>query len=149
MGSEEAIVSQGDVDALIEAYHQALHSFLKGDPEPVAKLYSRREDVTLANPLGPPRLGRADVETAIAEAAANFQDGTVRFEPVSKCVTPDLAYLVQLERHEVTLRGSETPTQILLRSTMVFRREGAEWKVSHRRADAVTTPRSISSVTEL
>jgi uncharacterized protein (TIGR02246 family) len=143
-------VSQGDVDALIEAYHQALGAFLNGDPEPVAKLYSGREDVTLSNPLGPPRLGRAAVETALAEASANFQNGTVRFEPVSKYVTADLAYLVQLERYEMTLRGSEDPTRISqsLRVTMVFRREGDEWKVSHRHADTVTTPRSLSSIIE-
>ncbi|MGZ4665681.1 MAG: YybH family protein [Frankiaceae bacterium] len=143
-------MSQGDVDALIEAYHQALGRFLKGEPEQVARLYSRREDVTLANPLGPPRLGRADVETALAEASANFQDGTVRFEPVSKCVTADLAYLVQLERYEMRLRGSEDPTPISqsLRVTMIFRREGDGWKVSHRHADTVTTPRSFSSLIE-
>jgi ketosteroid isomerase-like protein len=143
-------VSQGDVDALIEAYHQALDGFLNGDPEPVAKLYTRRDDVTLANPLGPPRLGRADVETALAEAAANFQGGSVRFEPVSKYVTPDLAYVVQLERYELRVRGSEDPTPISqsLRVTMIFRREGDGWKVSHRHADTVTTPRSFSSIIE-
>ena len=143
-------MSQSAVDALIEAYHQALHRFLKGEPEPVAKLCSRREDVTLANPLGPPRLGRADVETALAEAAANFQDGHVRFEPVSKCVTPELAYLVQLEHYEMMLRGSEHPAPISqsLRVTMIFRREGGEWNVAHRHADTITTSRSFSSIIE-
>jgi len=43
-----------DVDELIEQFHLASDEFLKGNPEPVNKLWSRREDVTLANPYGPP-----------------------------------------------------------------------------------------------
>jgi hypothetical protein len=38
-----------DVDQLIEQYHLALDGFVKGNPEPVKKLFSHREDVTLSN----------------------------------------------------------------------------------------------------
>jgi hypothetical protein len=43
-----------DVDELIRQYHLASSEFLKGNPEPVENLFSRREDVTLANPYCPP-----------------------------------------------------------------------------------------------
>jgi hypothetical protein len=46
-----------DVDELIERFHLASNEFLKGYPEPVNKLWSRREDVSLANPFGPPAHG--------------------------------------------------------------------------------------------
>jgi hypothetical protein len=46
-----------DVDQLIERYHLALGEFLKGDPEPVKKLWSHKEDVSSANPYGPPVRG--------------------------------------------------------------------------------------------
>ena len=46
-----------DVDELIEQYHLALGEFVKGNPEPAKQLFSHREDVSLANPLGPPRVG--------------------------------------------------------------------------------------------
>jgi hypothetical protein len=46
-----------DVDQLIDQYQQALDAFMKGNPEPVKELFSHREDVTLANPLGPPAHG--------------------------------------------------------------------------------------------
>jgi hypothetical protein len=46
-----------DVDQLIQQYHLASDEFLKGNPEPVQKLWSHREDVTLANPYGPPVRG--------------------------------------------------------------------------------------------
>ncbi len=46
-----------DVDVLIEQFHLAQGEFVKGNPEPVMKLCSHREDVTLANPYGPPVRG--------------------------------------------------------------------------------------------
>ncbi len=47
-----------DVDELIEHYHLALDEFVKGNPEPVKKLWSHREDVTLA--ITPSALPRTD-----------------------------------------------------------------------------------------
>lgn len=87
-------MSERDFDEAIEAYRQALDAFLKGDPAPVLELFSRGDDVTLANPLGPPRLGWAEVEKATTEAAANFKGGSLRFEEVSRYTTPDLGYIV-------------------------------------------------------
>jgi ketosteroid isomerase-like protein len=142
-------VSQSDFDGAVEAYRQALNAFLKGDPKPVTEFFSRRDDVTLANPLGPPRLGPAEVDKAIEEAAANFKDGSVRrFEEVSRYSTPDLGYVVQLERSEAQLVGSEDTTPISLRVTMIFRREGDAWKVAHRHADPITSARPITTVVE-
>ncbi len=43
---------------------------MTGDPVPVTEFFSRRDDVTLANPLGPPRVGPAAVDQAIAAGAA-------------------------------------------------------------------------------
>ncbi|MDQ3575017.1 MAG: hypothetical protein M3404_08880, partial [Actinomycetota bacterium] len=62
----------GRFDAGIEAYRQALEAILKGDTAPVMELFLRRDDVTLANPFGPPRLGRAEVEKATKVAAAKL-----------------------------------------------------------------------------
>jgi ketosteroid isomerase-like protein len=141
-------VSPSDFDGVIAAYRQALQEFAKGDPRPVAELFSRRDDVTLANPLGPPRLGWADVQKAIEAAAANFAGGSVDFEEVSRYATPDLGYVVQLERQEAQLAGREDKARISLRVTMVFRREGETWKVAHRHADPITTARPITTIIE-
>ena len=140
---------QSDFDEAVEAYRQALDAFLKGDPKPVMEFWSRRDDVTLANPVGPPRLGPAEVDKAIEEAAANFRGGSVRrFEEVSRYSTPDLGYVVQLERTEARLAGSDSLTPFALRATLIFRREGDTWKVAHRHADPITTARPISTVIE-
>ena len=121
-------------------------AFLKGDGRPVLEQFSRRDDVTLANPLGPPRLGRADVEEAVEAAAANFEDGSVRFEDLSRYATDDLGYVVYLEQAEVRLAGSDEMVPSTLRVTMIFRREGDTWKVAHRHADPITTARPISTI---
>jgi ketosteroid isomerase-like protein len=139
-------VSHIDFDGAVEAYRQALGAFVKGDPRPVAEHFSRRDDVTLANPFGPPRLGRSSVEKAIEAAAANFQDGSVRFEELSRYSTADLGYVVYLERAEVRLVGREQMVSSSLRVTMIFRREGDTWKVAHRHADPITTAQPISTI---
>ncbi len=142
-------MSQHDFDGAVEAFRRALGVFMKGDPGPVTELLSRRDDVTLANPLGPPRRGPAEVDRAVAEAAAQIRDGSVRgFEEVSRFSTPDLGYVVQIERTQARLTGSEDMSPIALRVTMVFRREGDTWRVAHRHADPITSARPISTAIE-
>ena len=50
-------MTASDFDHFIEQYHQALDDIWKGDPGGYYALYSRRDDVTLANPFGPPVRG--------------------------------------------------------------------------------------------
>ena len=86
-----------DVDELIEQYHLALGEFMKGNPEPVQKLFSHRGDVTLANPRGGVARGWEQVAPAIERVASSRRDGeTIGFEVVAKHVTPEMA-VVQAE----------------------------------------------------
>jgi ketosteroid isomerase-like protein len=136
-----------DVDELIEQYHQALDEFLKGNPEPVGKLHSRRDDVTLANPYGPPVRGWEQVAKAEEQASSLRRDGEfLGSEVVSKYVTAELAYVVQIERLQAKVGGREDITPYSLRSTMIFRPEDGTWKVVHRHADPITTPQPAESV---
>jgi hypothetical protein len=83
-----------DLDEVIEQYNLALGEFVKGNPDPVKKMFSHREDISLANPLGPPARGWEQVAQTMERAASNFRDGKrVGFETVAKYVTPELAYL--------------------------------------------------------
>src|ERR671932_589649 len=137
-----------DVDKLIEQYHLGGDEFLKGNPEPLLELWSRRDDVTLANPFGPPVRGWDEVAEASDRAASQLRDGqTVGFEIVEKYVTAELAYVVQIERVKAKIGASEDMTPFDLRVTMVFRpEEGGEWKVVHRHADPITTAQPAESV---
>ena len=128
-------MAQSGFDEAVEAFRIALDALLHGDANPVKKLWSRREDVTVANPFGPPRRGPAQVDRAIEEAAANYSSGSRRFDEVSRFSTPDLGYVVQLEHTEVMLQGGETATPFTLRVTLIFRREDGIWKAVHRHGD--------------
>lgn len=141
-------MSENDFDGAVQAFRQAQEAFLKGDPAPVLELFSRRDDATLANPFGPPHVGWTEVAKATKEAAANFTGGSIQFEEVSRYTTPDLGYMVELERIEVQVAGSEDMTPISLRVTMIFRREGDAWRVAHRHADSITTARPLDAIIE-
>lgn len=139
-------MSQSGFDEAVQAFRIALDALLHGDANPVKELWSRRDDVTVANPFGPPRRGPAQADRAIEEAAANYSGGSRQFDEVSRFSTPDLGYVVQLEHTEAMLRGGETSTPFTLRVTMIFRREELGWKVAHRHADTVTTARPIDTL---
>ena len=136
-----------DVDQLIEQYHLAVDEFLKGNPEPVLELWSRGDDVTLTNPCGGVAHGWEQVVEASEQAASPSRDGELASaEIVEKNVTPELAYMVEIEQAEAKLGGREDITPFVLRSTMIFRPEEGEWKVVHRHADFITTPQPAESV---
>ena len=135
------------VDELIEQFHLASDEFLKGNSEPVNKLWSRREDVTLANPFGPPVRGWDEVAKVTEHAASQDRDGElVSVEIVAKHVTAELAYVVEIERPKAKIGGSEDITPFALRVTMIFRPEDGGWKIVHRHADPITTPQPAESV---
>ena len=136
-----------EVDELIEQYQLALDEFMKGNPKPVQKLFSHRDDASLANPYNPPVRGWERIAEVTEHAASLRRDGEATgFEIVSKYVTPELAYVVQIERLKAKVGGREDITPYSLRSTMIFRPEDGEWKVVHRHADPITTAQPAESV---
>ena len=138
----------GDVDRLIERYHLAGDEFLKGNPEALKELWSRADDVTLANPYGAVAHGAARADEATDRAASQFRDGElVGAEIVEKLVTPELAYVVEIEWAKAKIGGSEDIAPFALRVTMIFRpEEYGEWKVVHRHADPITSAQPAESV---
>jgi ketosteroid isomerase-like protein len=136
-----------DLEQIIERYHNALSEFMTGNPRPAVAFFSGRDDITLANPFGPIARGPNQVHVAAERAAMNYRGGrAIAFEPFAKCVTHDLAYLVEVERYEAKVgdRGALTP--LALRVTSIFSREADGWKLLHRHADPITTVQSPESV---
>jgi ketosteroid isomerase-like protein len=136
-----------DFDEVLEPYHLALGEIIKGNPEGYKKLYYHRDDVTLANPFGPPALCWDEVARTLERAASHYTDGELTgFENVSKYVSAELAYLVELERFEAKVGGAEDPAPVALRVTSIFRPEDGTWKVVHRHADPITSAQPAESV---
>jgi hypothetical protein len=97
-----------DLDEVLEQFHLAQGEFVKGNPEPAKNMCSQREDVTLDNPLSPTAHGWERVAATIERAAAPFRDGEfVSAEIIEKHVTSELAYVVEIERGEAKIGGSE------------------------------------------
>jgi len=136
-----------DLDQLIERSHLALGEIVNGNPEPLKEIYSHRDDVSLANPFGPPVRGWDEAARTMERAASNYRDGEiVSFENVAKFVTAELACIVEVERYRAKVGGSENITPVSLRVTSILRPEEGTWKIVHRHADPITTPQPAESV---
>lgn len=136
-----------DLSRARDLYHESVVAFIDGDPDAQKPLWSTREDVTLANPLGPPAKGFQAVCQVMDAAAALVSEGeSYTFDLTSVVETADLAYEVGIETSRVRLGRSSEKTTLSLRVTTIFRREDDSWKIVHRHADTITAVRSIDSL---
>jgi ketosteroid isomerase-like protein len=141
------MASVDDLDQVIERSHLALGEIVNGNPEPLNEMYSHLQDVSLANPFGPPVRGWDEAARTMERAASNYRDGEiVGFENVAKYVTSELAYIVEVERYQARVGGGEDITPVALRVTSIFRPEDGTWKIVHRHADPITTSQPAESV---
>ncbi|MEX2554558.1 MAG: nuclear transport factor 2 family protein [Actinomycetota bacterium] len=135
------------IDEAIERSHRACAAFVNGDPEPLKKAYSHRDDVTVANPFGPPAHGWKQVEETIERAAANWHGGTPEgFDLVTRYESAELAFTVEIERYRAKVGDRTELAPVALRVTQVYRPEDGIWKIMHRHADHITTARTAESV---
>jgi ketosteroid isomerase-like protein len=127
---------------VLEQYHRTLAAFIQGDPEPTLRLWSKRDDVTLANPFGPPVRGWNAVRETSERAASQVTDGEAfSVEGISTYATTDLAYALEIHRFRATLGGADEAGPVFLRVTTIFRREDDRWRIVHRHADPITGER--------
>ena len=143
----DLVAAADDLDELIERFNLAQGEFMGGNSEPMNELFSHGEDVTLNNPLSPPAHGWDEVALTMERAASQFRHGEIGdYETIEKRVTPELAYVVRVERAKAKVGASEDAARIALRVTMIFRPEDGTWKIVHRHADPITTARPAESV---
>jgi ketosteroid isomerase-like protein len=141
------VTAPGTLQSAIARAHEAADAFMRGDPEPLKAMYAPSEEVTLANPFGPPVRGWLAVTETMDRAAAHYRDGrATAFERVAAHLASELACIVELEHFESRVGGGEEIVAISLRVTTVFRHEDGDWKIVHRHADPITTARSPESL---
>lgn len=134
---------------MVDDSHEALDAFFKGDPEPMKAVYSHGDDVSLANPFGPPAVGWRRVADTMTAAAGHYRDGgATSFERVAEVATPDLAYIVEIENYRAKVGGRAHISSVALRVTTVLRFEEGSWKIVHRHADPITIDQPAESVIE-
>jgi ketosteroid isomerase-like protein len=127
-------------DAVMERYRRAADEFSRGNPAQVRALWSHRDDVTLANPFGPPVRGWRQVAEALDDASSRMRDGAVSdFDIIATYLTKDLASVLATEHWQARVSGGEDVAPFDLRVTSTFRREDGVWMLVHRHADPIST----------
>ena len=135
------------LDEFIEQYHRTLEAFGQGDPEPTLTLWSRQDDVTLANPFGPPVRGWEAVRETSQRAAAQVANGEAfSADHISMYATTGLGYLLEIQRFRAKVGGADAVTPVSLRVTTIFRHEDDGWRIVHRHADPITGERPAESL---
>ncbi len=104
----------------------------------MGSIWSRLDDVTLANPLGPPIIGWANIRReAWAVAMSWAGEASIEFEELTRVVTPDLGFTLGYERAQIRRAGSDEATPLNLRLVTIYRREEDGWKRVLRHADRI------------
>jgi ketosteroid isomerase-like protein len=135
-----------DFDSAVTAYRDAQVSLLHGDAAAVLALWSTRDDISIANPFGPPQCGQENVIAAIQKGAAQYHSGLRRFEEIGRFSTADLGYVVQVEHTSARAAASGSDVAFSLRATIVFRCEDGVWKAVHRHADAAVAGATVEAL---
>jgi ketosteroid isomerase-like protein len=133
-------VTDEELGELVRITADAASAYIRGDIRTYLTLIKHSNDYTLMGPYGgEPRRGFDDSEEALAATARMFQGGEAELELVESYVSGDIAVLVAIERQHGVVGG--LPEQDWsLRVTLVFRREGSEWRLAHRHADPLVHP---------
>jgi len=135
------------LDSAIAANHGALAKIIKGDPSGYLALYVEDGEITLGNPFGPFALGREEAAERLSGAASNYRDGEVTsVDLVAKYQSEDLACVVEVENYRARVGEGSEMVAVSLRVTSAFRFRHHEWKLVHRHADPITSPRPAASV---
>ena len=131
-------ITDDEVAKLVERVREAARALMQGDVRRYFALVDEAPDYTLMPPTGGPTRHGPDSSPAGIEALEKFfaGGGEADFELEQSYASGELVVLVGVERQHGTVGG--LPDQDWsLRVTLVFRREGADWRLVHRHADAL------------
>jgi ketosteroid isomerase-like protein len=132
--AEERITDE-ELAELIRRTAEAASAFMRGDMSRYLTLIPHADDYTLMAPFGgAPTRGFDLSSERLAELERYFRAGESELELVQSYASGDLVVLVMIERQHGEVGG--LPDQDWsLRVTLVYRREGSEWRLAHRHAD--------------
>ncbi len=113
-----------DLDEVLERCQRALGEVLKANPEPNKMIFSHRDDLTILNPTGSLAHEWDEVAVTMKRGASQVSGGEITgFETLEKYVTPELAYVVWVERFNAKVGAKEDVAPFDLRIMMIFRPE--------------------------
>src|SRR5215204_2385138 len=121
----------------LDQLSEALSAVANGDPEPMKALCSHTDAVSQCGFWGGVESGWAEVGERWEWVASQFVagQGEVTSESAFLTMSGDMAYGVFIERWWGQFEGRSEQTELMIRATLIFRREGSEWKAIHRHGD--------------
>lgn len=124
-----------EVAELIQRSAASNAALMRGDIDAYRALIVYTDDFTLMSPFGgTPSRGSEYTAERMEAMGRFFRNGTFEQELVQSYGSADMAVLALVERQRVEVGG--LPAQDWpLRVTLVYRREGSEWRLAHRHAD--------------
>jgi ketosteroid isomerase-like protein len=143
-------VTNEELATLIQRTAEAAKAYIRGDMRTYFTLIKHAEDYTLMSPFGgEPTRGFDDPSPERLEALERyFQNGEAELDVVQTYTSGDLVVLVVIERQHGEVGG--LPDQDWsLRVTLVFRRDGSEWRQVHRHADPLVHGISLEQLAAL
>ena len=141
-------VTDADVTELFRRTAEAASAYIRGDIRSYLTLIKHGDDYTLMPPYGGEPTRGFDAEKALEATPRMFRGGEADLELVQSYASGDMAVLVAIERQHGEVGGM--PDQDWsLRVTLVFRREGAEWRLVHRHADPLVHAISMEHMASL
>ena len=128
-------VTDGIVAELIRRSAEGNAALMRGDIDGYRALIPHTDDYTLMSPFGGTPTRGSDMSEEDWEAIGRFfRNGRFEQEVVQSYGSADMVVLAIIERCHVEAGG--LPSQEWpLRVTLVYRREGSDWRLAHRHAD--------------
>jgi ketosteroid isomerase-like protein len=142
-GADQAVTD------LIQRSAEAHSALMRGDLEKYRGLITYTDDFTLMSPFGGKPTRASDLTAERMEAMGRFfKNGSFEQEVVQSYGSADMVVLAVIERQHVEVGG--LPAQDWpLRVTLVYRREGSEWRLAHRHADPLVNGVSLQQAAAL
>ena len=138
-----------EVADLIQRSAESNAALMRGDINKYRALVGFTDNFTLMSPFGGAPTRGWEVTSERLEAMGRFfRNGTVELELVQSYGSTDMVVLAFIERAHVEVGG--LPAQDWsLRVTLVYRRDGAEWRLAHRHADPLVKGISLQEAAAL
>ena len=142
-------VADEEVAELIQRSADSNAALMRGNIDRYLALITLTDDFTLMSPFGGMPTRGSNMTSERWEAMGRFfRNGTFEQEVVQSYGSADMVVLAIIERARVEVGG--LPAQDWsLRVTLVYRREGAEWRLAHRHADPLVNDITLEQAAAL
>lgn len=140
--------ADSEVARLARRSEEANGALMRGDADRYCALVRLAEDFTLMSPFGGAPTHPTDTETFRRQLGQFFRNGTFAMELVQAWRTTDMIVLAVIERTHVEV-GGRPAQDWALRVTLVYHREGDEWRLAHRHADPLAHGISVEQAAAL